>query len=81
MEQNHKNELIHAWVGNYILSALTTAIDGCFNGKKAKSKYIEKPIQLFELTEEEKAEAAIKARQQFVAWANHATKKYAKKGE
>lgn len=31
-------------MGQYILSAVQTATDRCLNGKKARSKYIEKPI-------------------------------------
>lgn len=77
---NETNKLIHKWVGNYGVSALAVAIDHCLNGRKAKSKYIDKPFRIFELTEEEKEIEAIKARQAFVAWADMAEKKYAKKG-
>lgn len=80
MEQNRKNIIIHSMIGNYGISALMFAIDHCLNGRKAKTKYVEKPIQLFELTEEEKKQEAIKARQAFIAWAGMAEKKYAKKG-
>lgn len=80
-EQNRMNELIYAWVGNYGLSALCMAIDHVLNGKKAKSKYIEKPIRIFELTEKEKEQEAVKARQAFMAWAGMAEKKYKKGGE
>lgn len=38
--------------GLYIQSAVTTSIDACLNGKKATSKYIEKP---FLQMEEEKS--------------------------
>lgn len=77
---NATNDLIHAWIGNYGISALMVAIDHSFNGRKANSKYIEKPFRIFELTDEEKEIEAIKARQAFVAWAGMAEKKYAKKG-
>lgn len=30
--------------GQYFLSALNTALDSAFNGKKAQSKYVEKPF-------------------------------------
>ena len=35
-----------AWLmfGTYGISALTVAIDRCLNGRKARSKYIDKPI-------------------------------------
>ena len=57
LEEKHKDELVYAWCGNYMISALTVAIDHCFS-KKAKSKYMKEPItaRLFEndgLTEEE----------------------------
>lgn len=79
--RRRENEFIHTWVGNYGISALTAAIDHCLNGRKAKTKYIEQPIEMFEKTEEEKEQDAIKARQKFIAWAGMAQKKYAKKGE
>lgn len=77
---NATNDLIHAWIGNYGISALMVAIDHSFNGRKANSKYIEKPFRIFELTDEEKEIEAMKARQAFVTWAGMAEKKYAKKG-
>ena len=77
---NATNDLIHAWIGNYGISALMVAIDHSFNGRKANSKYIEKPFRIFELTDEEKEIEAVKARQAFVTWAGMAEKKYAKKG-
>ena len=50
-----------AWqiCGSYVLSAVTVAVDHCLNGKKATSKYMEKPSmqniaeQSGELSEEE----------------------------
>lgn len=78
-EQLRQNELIHSYVGNYILSAVSTAVDHCINGQKAKSKYIEKPIQLFELTEEEKKQQQLKAREAFMMWAKRAESKYKNK--
>lgn len=38
-----QDALMHAWFGNYGLSAFVVAIDHCFN-KKAQSEYIKKPI-------------------------------------
>ena len=45
-------------MGNYVTSAVTVALDHAINGKKAKSKYLEKPLleQYFDdltLTQEE----------------------------
>lgn len=46
--------LQHLWWGNYGLSAFSVALEHCLVGKKAKSKYIEKPVmQEIEQKEEE----------------------------
>lgn len=79
-KENRMNGLVYAYIGNYELSALYTAIDGVLNGKKAKAKYIEKPIRIFELTEEERIQEQEKARQAFVMWAGFAENKYKEKG-
>lgn len=71
MQQNRQNEMMHAWFGNYGISALVYAIDHVLNGSsKAKSKYIEKPLQLFEKTEQEKKADQEKALAAFVGWAD-----------
>lgn len=36
--------MMHAWWGEYGLSAVTVAVEHCIHGRKASSKYIEKPI-------------------------------------
>lgn len=77
LEQNRKNELIHAFVGNYGISALCYAIDHCLNGsRKAKTKYYEKPIRLFDYTEEEKEVQKEKTTDMFIAWANSTKELY-----
>lgn len=49
-----QDEQVWAFCGNYVFSAVSTAVDHCMNGRKAKSKYIEKPmLENFGLTEEE----------------------------
>jgi len=78
---NTLNDQIFRWVGEYGISALMFSIDHTMNGRKAKTKYVNKPIQMFELTEEEKKEAQKKELEKFLSWANRAEKKYAKKGE
>lgn len=78
---NSMNAYIHAWVGNYGISALIFSIDHSLNGQKAKSKYVEKPIELFEKTEEEEKAAQRKELEKFMAWASKAEKKFQKKGE
>lgn len=67
--RRNENAFIHSWIGNYGISALTVAIDHCFNGRKARSEYVKEPIELFEKTEEEKQQEVITARQAFMAWA------------
>ena len=44
IKRENRDEEIWSICGNYILSAFATAIDGCLNGRKASSKYIEKPL-------------------------------------
>lgn len=47
--------MMHAWWGNYGLSAVFVAVEHCLAGKKAISKYIEEPIlSQFQFSEEEK---------------------------
>lgn len=36
--------MMHAWWGEYGLSAVSVAVEHCIHGRKANSKYIEKPI-------------------------------------
>lgn len=59
IKQENRDAEMWAFCGNYVLSAVITAVDACLNGKKARSKYIEKPLlkdqidQGKEMTEEE----------------------------
>lgn len=59
LELQENDRMMHAMCGNYILSAVSVAIEHCLAGRKAKSKYINKPIlehmkeQRKELSEEE----------------------------
>ena len=36
--------MMHMWFGTYGLSAVSVAVEHCLVGRKAKSKYIEKPV-------------------------------------
>ena len=36
--------MMHMWFGTYGLSAVSVAVEHCLAGRKAKSKYIEKPV-------------------------------------
>lgn len=51
-ELEEQDYMQHMWWGNYGISALKTTLEHLFAGRKAKSKYIEKPI-LFEETSKE----------------------------
>lgn len=59
-----KDAYIHAWIGEYGISALTVAIDGCLNGRKSTAKYVKYPIlERAEFEEKDKQ----KQRELFVA--------------
>lgn len=66
MEEDY---LQHLWWGNYGISALIVAIDRSLHGKKAKAKYIDKPIlQEIEKMNQQLSEDEIKKqRELFVA--------------
>lgn len=59
IKQENRDAEIWTFCGNYVLSAVITAVDACLNGRKASSKYIEKPLlkdridERKEMTEEE----------------------------
>lgn len=62
-----KNEML--WLqGLYNFNAFSTALSNMnFDGKhRKKNKYIEKPIEIFEKTEEEKKQEAVAARQKVI---------------
>lgn len=44
IEMKRQDEMIWAACGNYVMSAVATAVEHCLAGRKAQSKYIEKPI-------------------------------------
>lgn len=73
----YKNGLIHSFVGTYGISALQVAIDSCLNGRKAKAKYIDKPLELFpkKINKKEQEKQALN---KFIAWANLAESNYKK---
>ena len=59
-EEAHKAKINESnWLmyinGLYTLNAVSVAVERCLMGRKAKGKYFEEPIQLFEKTEKEKA--------------------------
>lgn len=74
-----KNDsIVHAVCGNYVLSAVSVAIEHCLAGKKAKLEYIKEPLMSKELenyglTEEQITEREIKkailAEERFMAMA------------
>lgn len=44
LEKKQKDNDMWTWFGTYGLSAVSVAVDHCLAGRKARSKYIEKPI-------------------------------------
>lgn len=44
LEIKENDRMVHEICGSYIVSAVSVAIDHCFNGKKAKSEYIKEPL-------------------------------------
>ena len=80
-EQNRNNQLVHMYFGNYGLSAMMTAVSWVMQpmlckGKKSKAKYIEEPVRLFPMTEEEKEAERERATQAFIAWGNAVAKQF-----
>lgn len=58
------DQMAHMFVGNYVISAFATVLDGCFNGKKAKTEYIKEPVLIsFENQNKELSEEEIQAQQ------------------
>lgn len=57
MRMKEMDRIIWSACGNYVLSAVTVAVDHCLNGNKARTKYVEEPVigkkQEAELTEKE----------------------------
>ena len=59
LEKKQKDNDMWMWFGTYGLSAVSVAVEHCLAGKKAKSKYVDKPIAEHsllndsEMTEEE----------------------------
>lgn len=39
-----QDEIIWSAIGNYIVSAVTVAVEKCLHGKKAKASYIKEPL-------------------------------------
>lgn len=82
-EQNRQNKLVHLWFGNYGISAVSTALSLVLTpmfceGKKSQAKYIEEPVRIFEMTEQEKLEYQKMMDDRFVAWGNALIKRYKK---
>lgn len=76
-KQNWNNEMAHMFTGNYVLSALCVAMNAVNGGK---AKYIEKPVKLFESTEEDKRKEKQRAINAFMGWANSRKSQYNRKG-
>ena len=44
LEMKEQDNLMYMWFGSYALSAVSVAVEHNFAGRKANSKYIDKPI-------------------------------------
>ena len=44
LRRKERDSEMWSWWGNYGISAVTFALDHCLNGKKAKTKYLKKPL-------------------------------------
>lgn len=44
LTMKRQDEMIWSICGNYVMSAVSTAVEHCLNGKKATSKYIDSPM-------------------------------------
>lgn len=53
MKQRMRDKEMWIWWGNYGMSAITVAMDHCFSGEEAKSKYTDKPIMSSSLEKSE----------------------------
>lgn len=75
-----KNELIHMWVGNYGMSALTTAfsmvLQPMFCKSQSQAKYMDEPVQIFPLTEEEKIAKEEELTRRFQLWGDMLCRRY-----
>lgn len=76
-----QNEM--CWIlGQYIYNAVSVAVYNNFRGKKHRpQKYIEEPMQLFELEDWEKEEKAERERKKAIAFFNSLEQNFRRKEE
>lgn len=68
------------WQGMYIHAAVTTALGNMFRKKGEKPHtYLQQPVRVTPMTEEEKEAEAEKERQKAIAFFNNLAKKFADK--
>lgn len=65
MKLKQTDSFAYAWVGSYVASAVTVAVDYCLNGRKARSEYIKE--QLMKDDETERENKLKKEREKFMA--------------
>lgn len=65
----NEQNMLNYYSGMYHLRATQVALAGAFS-KNPKVSYFEKPIQIYELTEEEKKAQEEAELQKFIMWAN-----------
>lgn len=70
IKEKHIDEMIWSVCGNYVLSAVAVAVENCLAGKKARLKYIEKPLSEANKEEKYTEEELQKQREMFVMMLN-----------
>lgn len=70
IKEKHMDEFIWSVCGNYVLSAVAVAVENCLAGKKAKLKFIEKPLYRVSEEKEYTEEELKKQREMFVMMLN-----------
>lgn len=51
LEKKQRDNEMWMWMGSYGLSAVAVAVEHCLAGRKARSKYIERPVMEQQVTD------------------------------
>lgn len=66
VEQKQQDTQVWLMCGNYVVSAVATAVEHCLAGRKARSKFIKEPI-LYTMNHDSEEEKLQKQREKFLA--------------
>lgn len=81
-EMREKRTDYHMWLmGQYVMSAVSTAVSGVLAGRKSKAKYIEKPILQEIMGEEHDIPNPKRDFDRFSAWAVAFNERFEKVGK